>query len=141
MIQLILVTSLLISSWCIGDTIHLSADKFTLNGNDQFLQARSSVTITNKDMRLRCTTMHYDQVNHIIYASGRVNFYLDSIAVTTNQLTYHIANKTVEFSGTSQVKQGTDYLKGSHFVVNLSDKTVISSGRTKVNISVDRVNQ
>ena len=94
-----------------GATFSIDANHFSVDATTQQLEAKGSVNVSGRE-----------------------------IQATSNRVVYHIESKKVEFFGETELQQGEDYLKGPYLMVNLDQKALVSKGRTKLNLSVETLN-
>ncbi len=162
------VTIFPLTSFAKNDDIILNADSLIYDGIKNQITAEGNVTAETKDIKIvskkaiyftkqkkvkllqdiklikdnaiiTCDHLDADFNKKIIIATGDLNFKLDDIEASSDKAVYDLKQEKLSLIGNAKAWQGVDRLTGDTIIILIKKKKIITSGRTKIILSPDKL--
>lgn len=147
--------------------ISIEADNFSLDGNQKIVNAVGNVVVLQKDVQvtgkkaeyeqgeqevtiwqnvkmtyknvvMTCDRIIVDGEEEILYAKDNIVCLFEDIKGTAKNAVFYSIEEKIVLSGNTVVQQGSDFVRGEEITIYLKNKKIISTGRTRIKLSVDK---
>jgi len=151
-----------------AQTVHIESDVFEFDGVKNKILATGHVVVTQRDIVLKSPRALYDKAKQVIQlldnvelthvelhltcdeatafgdedkveAVGHVHYTYRDIVGDADRAVYDMNKQTIVLTGSPTTRQGEDQLVADTVIVDLKRKKVITQGKAKVKLSVDKL--
>lgn len=151
-----------------SSNVDIEADEFEYDGAKDIVLARGNVIVTQRDVTIKsarglyekaeqkitlfdgvtmekdgiyltCQTAIADSLRNTVEAIGTVNYTFRDIKGTAGRAFYDMTQNEVELLDNPVAYQGRDLVKGEKVIIDLNKNKVITRGKARVKLSVDKL--
>lgn len=105
----------------------------------QIIQLLDGVHITHNELKMTCDSATAFGLEDKVDAVGRVHYTYKDIVGDADRAVYDITKQTIVLTGSPITRQGEDQLVAEMVIVDLKSKKVITKGKAKVKLSVEKL--
>lgn len=128
-----------------GNVIVTQEDVTIKSGRGLYEKAKQTITlfdgvVMEKDgIYLTCETAVANSLKNTLEAIGTVNYTFKDIKGTAGKAFYDMKKNEVELSENPVAYQGRELVKGERVIIDLTKNKVITRGKARVKLSVDKI--
>jgi lipopolysaccharide transport protein LptA len=151
-----------------ASNVDIEADEFEYDGMKDIVTARGNVVVTQRDVVIKSdkgvyekaiqqitlldgVTMEKDGIyltcqkaianslKNTVEALGTVNYTFNDIKGTAGKAFYDMNKNEIELTENPVAYQGRDLVKGERVIIDLDKNKVITRGKARVKLSVDKL--
>lgn len=151
-----------------ASNVDIEADEFEYDGVKDIVHAKGRVIVTQNDVKIKsarglyekahqkitlfdgvvmekdgiyltCETAIANSLENTVEALGTVNYTFKDIRGTAGKAFYDMDKNEVELLDNPVAYQGRDLVKGERVIIDLNKNKVITRGKARVKLSVDKL--
>ena len=113
----------------------------TYNQKAQLVHMTKTVRVVKDEMVLTCNEVIADGQKEIISAEGGIRFNYKTIKGQSEYALYELGKRHVSLTGTPRAWQGEDELLGEVIEIDLEKVKIITKGKAKVRLTIDKLKE
>lgn len=121
-----------------GDVV-IKSDRGVYKKAVQEITLFDGVTMEKDGIYLTCQAAVANSLKNTVEAFGTVNYTFEDIKGTAGKAFYNMKTNEVELSDNPVAYQGRDLVKGERIIIDLNRNKVITRGKARVKLSVDKL--